>query len=69
VNVIVIDTEGLGDTNNNQNIDLKIFTFAVLLSSCFIYNSVGTIDADSIKSLSLVAKMSEHIQLSTADHH
>lgn len=33
VNLLVIDTEGLGSLDEDQNHDIKIFTLAVLLSS------------------------------------
>lgn len=44
VNVIIIDTEGIGALDEDQNHDTKIFTLAVLSASTFIYNSVGSID-------------------------
>ena len=43
-NVIIIDTEGIGALDEDQTHDTRIFTLAILLSSCFIYNSVGSID-------------------------
>ena len=42
--VIVIDTEGLGALDEEQNHDVKVFSLAVLLSTTFVYNSVGNID-------------------------
>lgn len=36
--LLVIDTEGLASTERSTNIDIKIFTLAILLSSVFIYN-------------------------------
>lgn len=44
VNIIVIDTEGIGALDEDTTHDTKIFTLAILASSCFIYNSVGSID-------------------------
>jgi len=46
--VVVIDTEGLGDTEKEQNNDVRIFMLAVLLSSHIIYNCTGVIDNDTI---------------------
>ncbi len=40
----MIDTEGFGGTDENENHDSRIFLFAILLSSYFIFNSVGSID-------------------------
>lgn len=41
---ILIDTEGIGSVEEEQNHDVKIFLLAMLMSSYFIYNSVGNID-------------------------
>jgi len=40
-NMIIIDSEGLGSVEKDRelNIDLKIFTLCVLMSSCVIYNT------------------------------
>lgn len=42
--LLIIDTEGLGATDQDDNHDNKIFSLAILLSTCFIYNSTGSID-------------------------
>ena len=63
VNIIVIDTEGIGALDQDQNHDTKIFTLAILASSCFIYNSTGSIDENAIQNLSLVVNLTKHIQL------
>lgn len=39
-----IDTEGTDSLTKDVENDTKIFTLAVLLSSYFIYNSIGSID-------------------------
>lgn len=52
--MIVVDTEGLGAYDEDENHDAKIFLLALLLSSLLIYNSVGTIDENALNSLSLV---------------
>ena len=38
INVLVIDTEGIGALDEDSNHDTKVFSLAVLLSSLFIYN-------------------------------
>jgi len=38
---------------------LRIFLIALLLSSYFIYNSVGTIDENSIGDLGLIIKLAK----------
>lgn len=63
VPMIVIDTEGLGAFDEDENHDAKIFLLAMLLSSQIIYNSVGTIDENALNNLSLVINLSKKIQL------
>ncbi len=47
-NVVIIDTEGLGALDEDSNHDARIFSLAVLFSSSFIYNSVGSIDENAL---------------------
>ena len=61
VAMIVIDTEGLGAYDEDENHDAKIFLLALLMSSLLIYNSVGTIDENALNSLSLVINLSKKI--------
>jgi hypothetical protein len=61
--VIIIDSEGIGALDEDQNHDTKIFTLAVLSASTFIYNSVGSIDENALQNLSLVVNLSKNIQI------
>jgi hypothetical protein len=61
---LVIDTEGISALDANSTHDTKIFCLALLLSSYFIYNSVGSIDEEALNTLSLVVKVSEQIRKS-----
>ena len=65
LNIIVIDTEGIGALDEDQTHDTRIFTLAILASSCFIYNSVGSIDENAVQNLSLVVNLTKHIQVRT----
>jgi hypothetical protein len=40
----VVDTEGMGGLDEDNNRDMRIFSLALLLSSYFVYNSMGSID-------------------------
>ena len=62
LNVLIIDTEGIGATDEDHNHDNKIMTLAILLSSYFIFNSMGTIDESSIQSLSFIVNITKNIQ-------
>lgn len=61
VNVLLIDTEGLASTERSTNVDIKIFSLSILLSSLFIYNQMGPITENSLEDLALVANLSTHI--------
>ena len=63
INIIVIDTEGIGALDEDQTHDTKIFTLAILASSCFIYNSTGSIDEQAVQNLSLIVNLTKNIQL------
>lgn len=66
LNLIIIDTEGLGALDEDNNHDNKIFSLSLLLSSCFIFNSLGAIDEHTIENLNLIVNLSKHIHLN--DH-
>ncbi len=59
----LIDTEGLGAYDEEINHDSKIFLIAVLISSLFIFNSLGTIDENEINNLSFVLNLSKTIKI------
>lgn len=65
MNVLIIDSEGIGALDEDQNHDIKIFTLAILSSSIFIYNSVGSIDENALQNLSMVVNLTKNIQLNT----
>ncbi|XP_028367327.1 guanylate-binding protein 2-like isoform X3 [Phyllostomus discolor] len=61
--LVLLDTEGLGDVEkgDNQN-DSWIFALAVLLSSTFVYNSMGTINQMAMDQLHYVTELTERIR-------
>jgi hypothetical protein len=62
MDMILIDTEGFGGMDENANHDSRIFLFSLLLSSYFIYNSVGNIDENAINTLNLIINLAKDIQ-------
>ena len=46
--IILIDTEGLGAFDEEENHDAKIFLLALLLCSLLMYNSIGSIDENAL---------------------
>lgn len=61
--MLLIDSEGIGAFNEDENHDTKIFLLALLLSSFFIYNSMGTIDENALNNLSLIVNLSKELQI------
>lgn len=61
LNVLLIDTEGIGSTQQDQTYDVKIFSLAILLSSYFVYNSISVIDERALDGLSLVVNLTKQI--------
>lgn len=61
--VLVMDSEGIGGIDEDQNHDTRIFLLATLLSSLLIYNSVGNIDESALQNISLIVNMSKHLQV------
>jgi len=61
--IVIVDTEGLGAFDEEQNHDTKIFLLALLLCSLLIYNSVGPIDENALSNLSLVVNLSKSLQI------
>ena len=61
--ILLIDTEGFGALDTDQNHDIRIFTLAILLSSYFLYNSVGGIDESALQNLNFVINLSKFIKL------
>eukprot|EP00698_Gefionella_okellyi_P012374 TRINITY_DN3329_c0_g1_i2.p1 TRINITY_DN3329_c0_g1~~TRINITY_DN3329_c0_g1_i2.p1 ORF type:complete len:653 (-),score=101.34 TRINITY_DN3329_c0_g1_i2:88-2046(-) len=60
--IVLLDTEGLGSYTKTETYDIQIFSLALLLSSYFIYNSMGNIDETALDRLSLVVELSKHIR-------
>lgn len=57
--IIIIDTEGLGAYDEDDNHDTRIFLLAMLMCSLLVYNSIGTIDENAVQNLSLVVNISK----------
>ncbi|KAI1887376.1 hypothetical protein AGOR_G00189660 [Albula goreensis] len=65
--LVLLDTEGLGDVEKgDQKNDNWIFALAVLLSSTFVYNSMGTINNEAVMSLHYVTELTEHIKVKSS---
>jgi len=46
--ILIVDTEGIGSLKEDESHDTKIFLLSLMISSYFIYNSLGCINEKSI---------------------
>jgi hypothetical protein len=61
--MLLLDTEGLASTERSTNMDIKIFSLSILLSSLFLYNQMGPITENSLEELSLVGNLTSYIHI------
>ncbi|XP_069862423.1 guanylate-binding protein 7-like [Dipodomys merriami] len=61
--LVLLDTEGLGDVEKGDpKNDSWIFALSILLSSTFVYNSMGTINQQALDQLHYVTELTELIR-------
>ncbi|TDH72694.1 uncharacterized protein CCR75_006044 [Bremia lactucae] len=65
--VLFMDTEGMASTDNDESYDAKIFSLGLLLSSFFVFNTIGVIDEGAIDRLYLVSELTKYVCVSA--HH
>lgn len=63
--VLFLDTEGMASTDNDESYDAKIFSLGLLLSSLFVFNTMGVIDEGAVDRLYLVSELTKHVCVST----
>ncbi|XP_004635820.1 guanylate-binding protein 6-like [Octodon degus] len=67
--LVLLDTEGLGDVEKGDpKNDSWIFALAVLLSTTFVYNSVGTINHQAMEQLHYVTELTELIKAKSSSN-
>nr|XP_003479199.1 guanylate-binding protein 6 isoform X1 [Cavia porcellus] len=67
--LVLLDTEGLGDVEKGDpKNDSWIFALAVLLSSTFVYNSMGTINHQALEQLYYVTELTELIRAKSSSN-
>ena len=60
--ILILDTEGLHSPNRSFDIDVKIFSLSLLLSSNFVYNQIGSISDDSFEELSMIQMLPSELK-------
>jgi Ca2+-binding EF-hand superfamily protein len=69
--LLLLDTERLGSADSGTSQggigwDLQCFSLSVLLSSLFVYNSIGEIDDRAFEQLYMVKELTQHIRVSAS---
>lgn len=64
-----MDSEGIGALDEDSTHDSRIFSLAILLSSCFLYNSTGSIDENAVQNLSLIVNLTKNIHVKSSLGH
>lgn len=59
----MVDSEGIGALDEHADHDNRIFSLSILLSSSFIYNSMGSIDETAIQNLNLIVNITKNIHI------
>lgn len=59
--VFFLDSEGANSLEKDSKHDAKVFALSLLLSSLFMFNTVGCIDERAIDQLKLTASLSNNI--------
>lgn len=63
IDAILLDTEGLGSTDREFDIDIKIFALSILLSSTFVFNQIGHITEQSLEDLAVVLRLTNELKI------
>lgn len=59
--VLLLDFEGLGNTERDRAHDARLFALAVLISSLLVFNSKGVITEKAVQTLAMAAGLADHI--------
>lgn len=62
IDVLVLDTEGLNSPSRSFDVDVKLFTLTVLLSSTLVYNQKGPISDESFENLNLIQMLPTEVK-------
>jgi hypothetical protein len=65
--ILFVDTEGIDALDADDTHDVRIFTLALLLSSTFLYNSMGPIDETALQTLSLMTRVTENVKFDSEE--
>jgi hypothetical protein len=59
---LLVDCEGIDAVDQGQKHSAQIFSLAVLLSSVFVYNQLGAVDAVALERLAMVCELAKRVK-------
>ena len=59
--ILFIDTQGLNTNISENDLEYKLLTLILIISSLFIYNTIGDIDSNSLNNLQLIMHLNDLI--------
>eukprot|EP01084_Bolivina_argentea_P033527 61990_1 len=65
--ILIFDCEGTGYHQAKKQHDMQLMIITLLLSSYFIYNTIGTFDADALDELEFVTELTDCIKVKPND--
>lgn len=68
VAVLIIDTQGLYDSDTTEEDDACIFAMSALLSSVLIYNTADRIQEDDLRSLQVCIEFTKYLRSASQDN-
>jgi len=64
---LVLDCQGLNEEGSNYELDVKLFTLSLLLSSQLIFNTSGLISDNSLEDLSILQLLTNEMRLNAKE--
>jgi len=64
---LVLDCQGLNEEGSNYELDVKLFTLSLLLSSQLIFNTTGLISDNSLEDLSILQLLTNEMRLNAKE--
>ena len=62
VDILLLDSEGIGSSERSYDVAVKIFALSIILSSNFIYNQLGNISDQAWENLSMLLLLTNEIK-------
>ena len=69
VRLLYVDSEGVGAVKAAEQHDMTLLALTLLISSTFVFNSIGALDEHAISKLAFVTQLSSHVHIQQQGTH